>query len=336
LTPALPCSTPGLRFLCRESFDLERSHFDHPLASRFEDMDRVVFFDDVLVPWERVFLLGDVDLVNGAGLKTHASRHSAHQGAAKNLAKCELVLGVALLMTQMLSNAGLPHSEERLGELIMYTELMRACMRACEANAELDEWGVMCPAEMPAEITRNLFMTAYPRMVESRLQQLHDHPERSGFRNPARARYRAVPGHRHRDRVKLFRLACDIAGSSFGSRQVLYERFFASDPLTRARVLNALYPKKEGRRPCARFPPPLRPRTLSLRHFFFRIRLASCQSVQVRRSISRLRRNFINHLLSAVRALGIERLGVRDGSPSCPDEIITNAGCTSSRDLRIG
>ena len=98
--------------------------------------------------------------------KTHASRHSAHQGAAKNLAKCELVLGVALLMTQTLSNAGLPHSEERLGELIMYTELMRACMRACEADAELDEWGVMCPAEMPAEITRNLFMTAYPRMVE--------------------------------------------------------------------------------------------------------------------------------------------------------------------------
>jgi aromatic ring hydroxylase len=78
----------------------------------------------VLVPWERVFLLGDADLVNGAGLKTHASRHSAHQGAAKNLAKCELVLGVALLMTQTLSNVGLPHSEERLGELIMYTELM--------------------------------------------------------------------------------------------------------------------------------------------------------------------------------------------------------------------
>ena len=43
--------------------------------------------------------------------------------------------------------------------------------------------------------------------------------------------------------MKLFRLAWDVAGSSFGSRQVLYERFFASDPLTRARALNALYPK---------------------------------------------------------------------------------------------
>jgi 4-hydroxyphenylacetate 3-monooxygenase len=249
---AIPCGTPGLRFLCRESFDLGRSHFDHPLGSRFEEMDCVVFFDDVLVPWERVFLLGDVDLVNGAALKTHASRHSAHQGAAKNLAKCELVLGVALLMTQTLGNAHLPHSEERLGELMMYTELMRACMRAAEADAEIDEWGVMCPSQMPAEITRNLFMTAYPRMVEI-LQLLGSSsfmiiPSEADFASPLAPdieQYLATDNSTARDRVKLFRLAWDIACSSFGSRQVLYERFFASDPLTRARVLNAIYPKQE-------------------------------------------------------------------------------------------
>jgi len=39
--------------------------------------------------------------------------------------------------------------------------------------------------------------------------------------------------------------AWDIAGSAFGSRQVLYERFFASDPLTRARILSLIYPKDE-------------------------------------------------------------------------------------------
>jgi 4-hydroxyphenylacetate 3-monooxygenase len=163
---AIPCGTPGLKFLCRESFDLGRSHFDHPLASRFEEMDCVAFFDDVLVPWERVFLLGDINLINGTGMTTGSSMHTAHQGAAKNLAKCEFVLGVALHMTQTLGNAHLPHSEERLGELMMYTELMRACMRAAEADAELDRWGVMRPSALPVEITRNLFATAYPRMAE--------------------------------------------------------------------------------------------------------------------------------------------------------------------------
>src|SRR2546426_3179014 len=249
---AIPCGTPGLKFQCRESFDLGRSHFDHPLGSRFEEMDCVVFFDNVLVPWERVFLLGDVDLLNGTAMTTHSAAHTAHQNAAKNLAKCEFVLGVALLMTETLGNAQLPHSEERLGELMMYTELMRACMRSAEADAELDQWGVMCPVPLQIELTRNLFMTAYPRMVEI-LQLLGSSsflitPSEADFQSPLAPhieQYLATDTTAARDRVKLFRLAWDVAGSAFGSRQVLYERFFASDPLSRARVLNAMYPKAE-------------------------------------------------------------------------------------------
>jgi len=249
---AIPCSTPGLRFLCRESFDLGRSRFDHPLGSRFEEMDCVVFFDDVLVPWERVFVLGDVDLINGTAMTTHSAAHSAHQNAAKNLAKCEFLLGVALHMTQTLGNAHLPHSEERLGEMTMYTELMRACMRSAEADATLDEWGVMCPVPLQIELTRNLMMTAYPRMAEI-LELLGSSsfmitPSETDFQSPVAGdieQYLATDAATARERVKLFRLAWDIAGSAFGSRQVLYERFFASDPLTRARALNALYHKDE-------------------------------------------------------------------------------------------
>jgi 4-hydroxyphenylacetate 3-monooxygenase len=247
---AIPCGTPGLKFLCRESFDLGRSRADHPLGSRFEEMDCVVFFDDVLVPWERVFVLGDVDLINSTGTATHSAAHSAHQNAAKNLAKCEFVLGVALHMTQTLGNAHLPHSEERLAELTMYTELMRACLRSAEADATLDEWGVMCPVPLQIELTRNLMMTAYPRMAEI-LQLLGSSsfmitPTEADFRAPIAPdieQYLATDSATARDRVKLFRLAWDVAGSGFGGRQVLYERFFASDPLTRARALNALYPK---------------------------------------------------------------------------------------------
>src|SRR5262249_50096478 len=130
------------------------------------EMDCIVFFDDVLVPWERVFLLYDVDRLNAVAHVTHSSAHTAHQGAAKNLAKCEFILGIALLMTQALGNAHLPHTEERIGELMLTTELTRSAMRCAEADAEIDQWGVMCPAMVPAESTRNLFMTAYPRMIE--------------------------------------------------------------------------------------------------------------------------------------------------------------------------
>ncbi len=250
---AIPCGTPGLRFLCRDSFDQGRSHFDQPLGSRFEEMDCIVFFDDVEVPWERVFLLGDVERLNNTAYATHSSAHSAHQGAAKNLAKCEFVLGLALLMTETLGNKHLPHTEAYVGELMLTTTLTRALMRAAEADAKIDEWGVMCPDPVTIESTRNLFMTAYPRMIEI-LHLLGSSsfmitPSEADFATPLAGdieQYLATDTTAARDRVRLFRLAWDVAGSSFGSRQVLYERFFASDPLTRARALAAMYPRNEA------------------------------------------------------------------------------------------
>jgi 4-hydroxyphenylacetate 3-monooxygenase len=253
LSFAIPCGTKGLRFLCRDSFDQGRSRFDHPLSSRFDEMDCVAFFDDVLVPWERVFLLGDVDLLNRTGMETNFSAHSAHQGAVKNLAKCEFVLGVALLMTETLGNAHVPHSESYIGELMLTTSLMKACIRGAEADAKLDRWGVMCPDPVMIESTRNLFMTAYPRMIEI----LHLLGSSSFMITPSKAdldsplagdidQYLATDKSTAHDRVGLFRLASDLAISSFGSRQVLYERFYASDPLSRARALAAIYPKSEA------------------------------------------------------------------------------------------
>ena len=247
---ALPCNTPGLQFLCRDSFDLGRTRFDHPLGSRFEEMDAIVFFNDVLVPWERVFLYGDPQLINDTAVRTHSSVHTAHQGAAKNLAKSELLLGVALMMAETLGTSDLPHSQERIAELMMYTEVMKSSLRASEADAKLDEWGVMCPDPMPIEVIRSLFMTVYPKMVEilqllgsSSLMAL---PSEADFDTPLAAnieQYLATDTRTARDRVQLFRLAWDIACSSFGGRQELYERFFAGDPLSRARFLFNNYPK---------------------------------------------------------------------------------------------
>ena len=250
---AISCATKGLRFLCRDSFATGGSHFDNPLSSRFEEMDCVVFFDDVLVPWERVFLLGDVGLLNSTGAATNYSAHSAHQGAAKNLAKCEFVLGLALLMTETLGNGQLPQSEAYIGELVLTTTLMKACMRAAEADAKLDQWGVMCPDPIMIESVRNLFSTAYPRMVEilqllgsSSFMITPSAADLDGSLGPDIAQYLATDASSARDRIRLFRLAADVATSGFGSRQVLYERFYASDPLTRARLLASIYPKAEA------------------------------------------------------------------------------------------
>src|SRR6266540_2780082 len=60
----------------------------------------------------------------------------------------------------------LPQVQEKLAELIGYVEVQKACLRAAEADAAIDRWGIMSPALMPIMVARNLFISMYPRMVE--------------------------------------------------------------------------------------------------------------------------------------------------------------------------
>ena len=58
-------------------------------------MDAIVFFEDVLVPWERVFLLGDVDLCNHWAEATNRNVHTGQQVVTKQVVKSEFMLGLA-------------------------------------------------------------------------------------------------------------------------------------------------------------------------------------------------------------------------------------------------
>ena len=248
---AIPCSTPGLKFLCRESLDQNRSHFDHPLGSRFEEMDAIVFFDDVLVPWERVFLYGDTERCNNLAIATNQYTHSGHQVVTKNVAKCEFVVGLACLMVKTLGSRSVLQVQALLAETIENLEIMKALLLSAEADAALDQWGVMCPARIPIVIARNLFIRMYPRMAEiiqllgaSSLMAL---PAEVDFEGPLAGfleQYLDTDTATAKDRVRLFRLAWDLACSAFGSRQVLYERYFQGDWMRNASALYNAYDKE--------------------------------------------------------------------------------------------
>ncbi|HLF88237.1 MAG TPA: 4-hydroxyphenylacetate 3-monooxygenase, oxygenase component, partial [Anaerolineales bacterium] len=157
--------TPGLKFVCRETMDYGRSQYDHPLGSRFEEMDAVVIFDDVFVPWERVFLYRDVEICNQAYTATGAIVNMAHQVVVKNIAKTEFLLGLASLMTNTIGIEVFQHVQEKLATIWINLETMKAFLRAAEVDAALDEYGVMRPAWNPLDAARNLYPHLYPRMV---------------------------------------------------------------------------------------------------------------------------------------------------------------------------
>ena len=235
---AVPTNTPGLSFQCREPLDVGRSHADHPLGSRFDEMDAFVIFDDVLVPWYRVFLMNDVKLANRAYAATGAVYHMAHQVLNVKIAKTEAFLGVAQAIVDMIGSARFQHVQQKVAEIIINLEVMRALKIAAEEGAEFDSYGTLTPAKAPLNAARNLYPQLYPRMVEilqllsaSGIIMIPSEKDLQGPKGEDISKYLQASNANAAERIKLFRLAWDMTLSSFGARQNLYEKFFFGDPV---------------------------------------------------------------------------------------------------------
>ncbi len=248
----IPVSTKGLRFICRDSYDRGQSHFDAPLASRFEELDAVVIFDNVLVPWDRLFMYAQPELCNQAFGATNAVVHMAHQVACGKLAKAEFLVGLMCAIARATDKDQDPHVKSLISEAMLMVESVRAFLFQAEEQAHEDQFGNFVPARRPLDTLRNLFPKWYPRMVEiihllgsSSLMAIPCEADLGNDLSEDVERYFQVANLNSRDRIALFRLAHDVAISGFGSRQSLYERFFFGPPLLMHSAYYDLYNKDE-------------------------------------------------------------------------------------------
>jgi 4-hydroxyphenylacetate 3-monooxygenase len=245
-------NAPGLRFICRPSVIHQNaaSVMDYPLSARLDETDAMVIFDDVLVPWERVFIHRDPELCNGLYNRTGIMPQIMHQFATKNLAKAEFMMGLGFAIAKSTNIDQHLHVQGMLAELIQYTEFSRACLRASEADAAPSPFGVMTPAAMPLWTVRMMFPKMFVRMCEiiqlSGAGGLVAVPSYAELGGPAAgdvATYFQAANTDAATRIKLFRLAFDAAVSSFSGRQQLYERYYSGDPVRLAGTLYGLYDK---------------------------------------------------------------------------------------------
>ena len=248
----LPINTPGLRMICRDTYDAGKSEFDAPLASRFEEMDAVVIFDNVLVPWERVFMYRDPLLCNRAFAETNAVVHMMHQVACGKLAKAEFIVGLLCAMAKASGKDRDMNVKGQIAQAMWIAETVRALLFSAEQQPERDQWGLHIPKRRPLDTSRNLFPRLYPKLIET----VHMLGSSSLVATPCEAdfgndiaddveRYFQQVNLESRDRVALFRLAHDVAVSGFGNRQVLYERFFFGPQNVMASIYYDLYDKDE-------------------------------------------------------------------------------------------
>lgn len=249
---SIPSDSPGLKFICRESFVNGDSPFNYPLSSRYEEMDTILVFDEVVVPWDRVFFYDNVDVANDFIRLSSFHPFATHQAVTRQVVKTEFILGVAEMLVDTINVSGYQHIQEKLSEIIIGLETIKALLLKAEADSELDQWGYMRPNIMPLQVANNIFPKIYSRFCEiiqiigaSGMVSL---PTENDFQSEIKADldlYLQGSSRTAEDRVKLFRLAWDLTMSSFGTRQTQYERYFFGDPVRLASLLYKSYPKDE-------------------------------------------------------------------------------------------
>lgn len=248
---AIPSDHPGLKYVCRGSLVGGASSFDHPLSSRFEEMDAVVVFDDVHVPYERVFMLGRPDLCNGFYTETSSANFMTQQVVTRTIAKTEFFLGLISLVSDTIGIEQFSHVQEDIAEVIVTLEVLKGLMRASEADATLNAYGVMTPSWWPLNAARNWFPRLSQRLPQivrklaaSGLMALPTEADIAGEAGADIERFLQSATLGGEDRVRLFRLAADAAISSFSGRQALYEYYFFGDPIRMSSALVKAYDRE--------------------------------------------------------------------------------------------
>jgi 4-hydroxyphenylacetate 3-monooxygenase len=233
---ALPMNAKGLRVLSRKSYEAHAvSVFDNPISSRYDENDALMYFDDVKVPWDRMFVYRDTDMCRAQFHDTHGHSYQNYQAQIRLSVKIAFMAGLAHRLTEAIGTTNIPSVSEQLGMLAAQVGMVNAMLSGMEASgSQLGEWYVpnkhfMYSAQV---ITQDL----YPRVVQT-IRDLaggalimlpssvadFGNPETAAIIDKTQRSASMDPEHK----VKLLKAVWDAIGSEFGSRHTQYEMFYA-------------------------------------------------------------------------------------------------------------
>ncbi len=110
---ALPMNAKGLRVLSRKSYEAAAvSVFDNPISSRFDENDALIYFDDVKVPWERVFVHRDPDMCRAQFHDTPGHAYQNYQAQIRLSVKIKFLCGLAHRLTEAIGTTAMPPVRE--------------------------------------------------------------------------------------------------------------------------------------------------------------------------------------------------------------------------------
>ncbi|HJU17296.1 MAG TPA: 4-hydroxyphenylacetate 3-hydroxylase N-terminal domain-containing protein [Stellaceae bacterium] len=246
---AVPIATQGLKLLSRKSYEAAAvSLFDNPLSARFDENDALLWFEDVKVPWERVFVYRDTDMCRAQFHDTLGHTFQNYQAQIRLSVKIRFLAGVAHRLAETIGIAGLPPVREQLGWIAAQAAMVDGLVCGMEAAGHVEN-GAFVPDKHLMYAAQVLTQELYPRLVEAirglaggalimlpssardwknpEIAEIIAKTQRSPITPTPREHGSRGDLKSAEERVRFLKLAWDAIGSEFGSRHTQYEMFYA-------------------------------------------------------------------------------------------------------------
>jgi 4-hydroxyphenylacetate 3-monooxygenase len=233
----LPLATEGLRVYPRHPYAAGTpNEFDQPLSSRFDESDSLIVLRDVFVPWERVFVHRDINLVSAQFYETGAQLLSNYQQLVRFLVKAEFASGLAIELADAHGISAIPPVQAQLGgDIAAFCSALDAIVLAAETHTvqrgnlvlpgpKFVHSGVSLQRRWVVDFTRALRELAGGGFIALPSAQSFEAPET----DLDIERYYRSASLSARDRVRLLKVMWDLVGTEFAGRQLQYEMFFSA------------------------------------------------------------------------------------------------------------
>ena len=223
----VPVNSPGLRVVSRRIAARHENRFLSPLSSRFDELDSMVWMEDVFVPRSRVFTGEPLSRNRRHSLVCWLLWHHSYGW----LAKAELTLGLALALAEVMGLKHNPQTIEQLVELTVNVQTTRTCMTAAELDPETTASGYALPNQLHVASAGINTLRVRQRMGEILRalpgSSLVNAPADTDFADPKMAAELEDAfgggGYTAMQRAALLQLAWDQVSSGLDGREAVFE-----------------------------------------------------------------------------------------------------------------
>ncbi len=236
---------PGLKHICRTGFAGRAPIEDYPLANRFDEVDTLLVFDNVLIPWENVLFYRHTRAA--AFIRATLHRYSAYPFVLRIRYIADMLIGVALFNTKQTGLDKNPAVREKLATLACYREGINAHLTASIALAKESPGGLLMPNQSLLFTGRVHACSQLPEMMHIARElcggQICVTPNYAAFQDQESGHwlekyYNVNENWVAEDRRKLLAFARDLLNSDYAGHRLTFQLFAQSPPYAH---LNAVY-----------------------------------------------------------------------------------------------